>query len=307
MASPSRPFSLPIVDHHAHLQPGTRGLEAVRRFAALGGTHLFLATQAYPPGVPGHLQGYRDQFETTMALAAKLPEAANVIGFPVVAPYPVDLVGQAERLGIEAAEDLQRDALREAARLVEEGRAVALGEVGRAHFPVPPEIREAEDRILREAVALARDVGCPLVLHTEDLDPEGFRGLETLARMEGHSPERLVKHYTRTYRGPQERFGITPSFLAKMPLLRQALTDPGPWFLETDYLDDPARPGAVLSLETIPRRARELWQQGIREGTSLEIEGRLAIPFAEAPRRLYGLSLSRAGAFVFPDPGGRGP
>ncbi len=307
MAPPSRPFPLPIVDHHAHLQPGPRGLDAVRRFAALGGTHLFLATQAYPPGVPGDLEGYRDQFETTIAIAGKVQAETNVTAYPVVAPYPVDLGVQTERLGLPAAEALQRAALRAAARLVEDGQAVALGEVGRAHFPVPPELREAEDRILRDAVGLARDVGCPLILHTEDLDPQGYRGLEALARLEGLSPERLVKHYTRTYRAPAERFGVTPSFLARRPLVRQALADPGPWFLETDYLDDPARPGAVLSLETVPRRARELWEMGMREGSFSEVEGRLTIPFLEGPRRLYGLSLSRPGPFAFPHPAGGGP
>lgn len=307
MAPSSHPFPLPIVDHHAHLHPGAPGLEATRRFAALGGTHLFLATQAYRPGAPGSLEEYREQFETTVAIAAKVQESVSVLTYPVVAPYPVDLIGQAERLGLTSAEDLQRRALREAARFVEEGRAVALGEVGRAHFPVPEGVREAQERVLREAVALARDVGCPLVLHTEDLDGEGYRGLEALARQEGLSPERLVKHYTRTYRDPKERFGITPSFLAKRPLVRQALTDPGPWFLETDYLNDPQRPGAVLSLETVPRRARELWEEETGAGSPADRERQLAIPFVEAPRRLYGLSFSRPEPFRFGEPGGGGP
>jgi TatD-related deoxyribonuclease len=307
MAPPSDPFPLPIVDHHAHLRPGPSGLEAARRFAALGGTHLFLATQSYGPGVPGSLEEYREQFETTLDIAKKVQETASVSTYPVVAPYPVDLLAQAERLGLAAAEELQRQALREAARLVEEGRAVALGEVGRAHFPIPEKVQQSQAQVLREAVALARDVGCPVVLHTEDLDGEGFRGLEALARQEGLSPERLVKHYARKYWGPVERFGITPSFLAKRPLVRQALADPGPWFLETDYLDDPGRPGAVLSLETVPRRVRELWEEVPGGSPSGELERRLAIPFVEAPRRLYGLSLSRPSPFRFTGPGGGDP
>ena len=307
MAPPSQPFPHPIVDHHAHLRPGAAGLEAARRFAALGGTHLFLATQTYHLTAPGSVEEYREQFETTVAIAGKVQEETPVLTYPVVAPYPVDLLAQAERLGLVAAEELQRKALREAAHLVEEGRAVALGEVGRAHFPVPTEIQEAQGRILREAVALARDLGCPLVLHTEDLDAEGYRGLAALARQEGLSPERLVKHYARAYGAPQERFGITPSFLAKRTLVRQALTDPGPWFLETDHLDDPARPGAVLSLETIPRRVRELWQGTTGEAPTDALARQLAIPFVEAPRRLYGLALSRPGPFPFIDPGRRNP
>jgi TatD-related deoxyribonuclease len=300
MEPASVPFPLPIVDHHMHLRPGPAGLESVRRFAAAGGTDLFLATQDYGPGPPTTREGYREQFDLTVELARRVERECGVRAHPVVAPYPVDLLRQAETLGILRAEALQLEAMSLAASYVEDERAVALGEVGSAHFPVDARTSEALERILRAAIGMARDLGCPLVLHTEELLPEGYRRLGGMAGQEGISPDHLVKHYARPYRPPTERFGITPSFLARKEVLREALADPGPWFLETDYLDDPARPGAVMSLETVPKRVRELWRAASTEGEREGLVRSLSIPFVEGPQKLYGLDLRRPEPFHFP-------
>ncbi|MGI0156215.1 MAG: hypothetical protein ACREDE_08840, partial [Thermoplasmata archaeon] len=62
------PRGLPVVDHHCHLSPSGEGVGAARRFHAAGGTHLFLATQNYGPGVPTSVGDYARQFETTEQL-----------------------------------------------------------------------------------------------------------------------------------------------------------------------------------------------------------------------------------------------
>lgn len=297
MPAGSQPFDLPIVDHHAHLRPGPSGLDAARRFARAGGTHLFLTTQNYLDHPPTTLDDYREQFATTLAIAQGVRADTGLEIYCVLAPFPVDLVNAAPSIGLEAAETLQRQALRLAADLVLDDQAVALGEVGRAHFPVDPPIAEALDRVLVAALETARDVGCPAVLHTEDLEAEGYRDIALHARNVGFSLDRLVKHYARTYRPPAERVGIIPSFLAKREVLLDALADPGPWFLETDFLDDPSRPGTVLPLETIPRRVRWLAQQKLDlSGSGGEgWDSRLAIPFVSSPKKVYGLDLERKG------------
>jgi TatD-related deoxyribonuclease len=53
--------------------------------------------------------------------------------------------------------------------------------------------------------------------------------------------------------------------------------------METDYLDDPDRPGAVLGPKTVPRRVSWLREQ------SHEAAVRRA--HVEAPRRVYDLEL----------------
>ena len=276
------PRGLPIVDHHCHLSPFGEGVAAARRFRSAGGTHLFLATQNYGPGVPRSVDDYLRQFETTEALGRRIHDETGVVVYNVVAPYPIDLVSAAPDLGPEGALAVHRAALDLAGRWVREGRAVALGEVGRAHFPVAPEIATAIEAAFRHALQVAREVGCPLIVHSADLDRAGFLELAERAREAGLPPGRVVKHYARTRLPADEREGVVPSYLARRDLLRSALHDPGPWFLETDFLDDPARPGAVLDLATVPRRARAIAEE------SANAEDQLSVPFVESVEKVYG-------------------
>ena len=279
------PRDLPIVDHHCHLSPSGEGVAAARRFHALGGTHLFLATQNYAPNVPRSLDEYRTQFETTERLARRVHEETRVVVFPVVAPYPIDLIHAAPLIGAGPAVELQERALDLAGAWVKERRAVALGEVGRPHFPVAAELAPLVERALGHAFRVAHDVGCPLVVHSGDLDADGFRELAGLARAAGVPPDRVVKHYSRQRVVATERDGIVPSYLARRELVRQVKEDPGPWFLETDFLDDPARPGAVLDLGTVPRRALAIAEEGPASAA------RLVVPFVDSVARVYGLEL----------------
>lgn len=276
------PRGLPVVDHHCHLSPDGEGVAAAARFRAAGGTHLFLATQNYARRPLVSLDDYRTQFDTTVRLARRVREETGVEVYPVVAPYPIDLIEAANSLGLAGALELHRAALDLAGTCVREHLAVALGEVGRPHFPVEAELRTAGDRAFAHALAVARDVDCPVVVHSADLDPEGYRRLAEEARRAGVPEHHVVKHYARRRAALEDRAGIAASYLARRELAREVLPDPGPWFFETDFLDDPARPGAVLDLETVPRRAR--W---LAEGTPGAAE-RLWGPFVESVEKVYG-------------------
>ncbi|HZY91811.1 MAG TPA: TatD family hydrolase [Thermoplasmata archaeon] len=277
------PPDLPLVDHHCHLSPTGEGVEAARRFRRAGGTHLFLATQNYTRIPPTRLETYRDQFATTEELARRVASEAGVIAHPVVAPFPVDLVQAESGLGLRAATELHLAALDLAGREVSEHRAVALGEVGRPHFPVPASVAEACESVFIHALEVGRDVGCPVVVHSEDLDAGGYRALAHLASRVGFPLGKLVKHYARTVASPEVRMGVVPSYLARKETAAASLEFPGPWFWETDFLDDPSRPGAVLDLATIPRRATAL------AGDPHAVE-RLWVPFVESIQKVYGFT-----------------
>jgi TatD-related deoxyribonuclease len=258
------------------------GVRAVERFRAAGGTHLFLATQNYEGSVPLALESYARQFEVTEFLARKAREEVGVRVYPVVAPYPIDLIGASTKLGAGAALELYCSALDLAGRWVREKKAVALGEVGRPHFPVSEEVAGIVEKAFRHALEVARDSDCPVVVHSSDLSPEGLRSLAAEARAAGLRPDRVVKHYARSRVAPGSTDGVAPSYLARRELAREVVNDPGPWFFETDYLDDPKRPGAVLDLTTVPRRAH-----AIAEATEGGAD-RLWVPFVESVERVYG-------------------
>ncbi len=222
------------------------------------------------------------QFEMTEALAGKVRAEAGIEVYVVVAPYPVDLVVAAPLLGLASALDLQRQALDLAGSWVLDHRAVALGEVGFPHFEVPTNVQEAAGLAFDHALAVARDVDCPVIVHSADLAPEEYRSLALRGERAGVPPRRIVKHYARTRVPLRERGGVAASYLARRDLAREALGDPGPWFLETDFLDDPARPGAVLDLATVPRRAHALAE------ASAEGVERLRVPFVDSVEAVYG-------------------
>ncbi len=275
---------LPVVDHHCHLSTAGEGAWAAARFRDAGGTHLFLATQNYEGTVPTDLEAYRRQFETTERLARQVREIAGVVAYVVVAPYPIDLLGAATHLGTEAALELHLRALDLAGRWVRERRAVALGEVGWPHFEVDPALAAAARTAFGHALEVAHDVGCPAVVHSPDLDAAGWEELAGAARKAGLPPHRLVKHYARTRRPAGIAPDVVPSYLARRELVDAVCDEAGPWFLETDFLDDPRRPGAVLDLATVPRRAVAAAR------ASAGVGDRLAIPFVRSVQEVYGLT-----------------
>ena len=282
------PADLPVVDHHCHLSPGGEGVEAARRFQRQGGTHLFLTTHNWNHRPLRSVDDYRAQFEEIEELGRRIRADTHVATSLVVAPYPVDLLETSDALGLGEAVEVQMQSLDLAGRWIREHRAVALGEVGWPHFPIPEDRQKAARQVFQHALEVARDVGCPAVVHSGDLTAEGYAAMAGLAHAAGLSPERVIKHYARTYLPMDERSGITPSFLARREAFAEALADDGPWFLETDFLDDPRRPGAVLDIATVPRRAA--WIARERP----ELLDRLRIPFVESVRKVYGFTPERA-------------
>ena len=62
-----------------------------------------------------------------------------------------------------------------------------------------------------------------------------------------------------------------------------------PWGMETDFLDDPRRPGAVLGPKTIPKRTDELCSALLVENGPNDVENLLLKIHSEWPSKLYGL------------------
>ncbi len=63
-----------------------------------------------------------------------------------------------------------------------------------------------------------------------------------------------------------------------------------PWGMETDFLDDPSRPGAVLGPKTIPKRTQELCSRLISDGLEIErVEEILSNVHSKWPKSLYGV------------------
>ena len=274
-----------IFDNHFHLRT-ERWREWVREFLAAGGTHLLLTHAPYDDQPVRSAADYTAVFERTLRTADLVRRETAAKVFVALGPYPVELVHLGESMGLDAAKEALLAGMESAARHVRDGRAVALGEIGRPHFAVTDAVWRASNEVLEHGMRLAKEAGCAVVLHTEDPTAETFAEWAAMADRIGLSPRKVVKHHSAPLVAAGERTGIWPSLLAKEDGVTAALREGTRFLLETDFMDDPKRPGAVLGPATVPRKTR-LW----RERGLLTEEAAHQI-HVENPRRVYGIEVA---------------
>ena len=252
---------LPAYDNHLHLSPSGRNIEALKEFRAAGGTGLTLVTLPYQEVIISEGSDFLRSFGITLSLAEKAKEMTDLKINVSVGPYPVLLIPLAERFGLEKAEKIMMQGMEHAASLVAEGKANSLGEIGRPHFPVDEKIVEASNRILLRGMELAHEVDCPVIIHCESEDYTD-RSLSELAREAGLDPGKVVKHSSPPWVTPEETHGVMPSIPASRSLIREALSKSDRFMLETDFIDDPQKPNAIMAVTSVPKRINGLHQSG---------------------------------------------
>jgi TatD-related deoxyribonuclease len=87
----------------------------------------------------------------------------------------------------------------------------------------------------------------------------------------GLAPGQIIKHFAPPLILPLENFGLMPSVLASRHNIAEASKKGTRFMMETDYIDDPKRPGAVLSPKTVPKRTFELIDHGVFTQEQLQI------------------------------------
>jgi TatD-related deoxyribonuclease len=275
----------PILDNHVHLQPTGRGYEAVLEFQKAGGTHLILSHlphKGFPIRMPENFKG---QYEVTLDLAKQARKKTEVEIFVTLGPYPVELIRLAERMPMDLAVDIMKEGMNMAGEYVREGKAIALGEIGRPHFPVSEEIMAASNEIMRYGMEIAKEIGCAVVLHTESGTPDVCKDLAQIAINEGFPLNRLVKHYSPAIIKEKDNHGLFPSVLASKKNIEGAIPQGTRFMMETDYLDDPRRPGAVLGIKTVPKRTKALLEGGLLD------ENDAYVIHKENPEKVYGITI----------------
>ncbi len=224
-------------------------------------------------------------YDITLKMAERCRSETSVGVDVTVGPYPVLLIHLAEKQGLDKAIEIMKAGMESAQRLVLDGKAVGIGEIGRPHFPVPLEISEASNQIMSYGMQLAKEAGCPVVLHTESATPENMREFAGMADKVGLPRNKVVKHYSPPLVLEAENSGLFPSVLAKKESTIEALGKGSRFLLETDYLDDLRRPGAVLSITTVPKRTTSLLQSGqMTEEQAFKIH-------VDNPQEVYGISV----------------
>jgi TatD-related deoxyribonuclease len=279
-------MSFPVLDNHIHLQPSGKNIEALREFSNAGGTHVVLSQLPYDEIQIKEEKDFRASYQITLDIAERARKETDVGVFVSVGPYPVLLIDLAEKHGLSKATDIMKAGMDTAGKLVEEGKAIAIGEIGRPHFPVSPEILQASNDIMRYGMEVASEVGCAVVLHTESATPEAMKEIARIADVAGLERGKVVKHYCPPLILEEENHGLFPSVLASRTAITEALQKGTRFMMETDYLDDLSRPGAVMSITTVPKRTKSLMNsKSVSEETILRIH-------KDNPQKVYGIEIN---------------
>jgi TatD-related deoxyribonuclease len=256
--------NIPVTDNHIHVDPlnGEGPIDVANKFHRAGGSCMIV------PNKPTWTVNENCTFQNAMELVIEHVEDINkktdVKAFAVVGAHPAELSRRVKAgMDVDAAELLMQKALKTAQKLVLEGKAVAIGEVGRPHYEVSPLELEAHNRLIIYAMELAKDAGCPVQLHTETAGSEQFLEFAEMADKVKISRNKVIKHFSGAYVLKTENHGLTPSLIATKDVVKEGLQKGKIFLMETDYLDDKTRPGAVLGPKTVPRRTHELIRQGL--------------------------------------------
>lgn len=251
-----------IFENHLHLRRDGRYIEAVKEFAKADGTHLVLTQYPMPERVLAE-KSYVPLYTDTLRMAEEIMATVPVTVFTVVGPYPVDYLTFRDVIGRDQAILLMKKGMDEAAGLCREHRCIAIGEIGRPHFPVAAEIIRDSNEILQYGMRRAAEVGVPVVLHTESTTPVHCKEFVDLGRAVGLRANAIVKHFSPPLITSKENFGLMPSVLSSKKNIVTALTKGSRFLMETDYIDDPRRPGAVLGPATVPTLTKTLLERGV--------------------------------------------
>lgn len=272
-----------VFDNHLHLRRDGRFLDAVIDFKKAGGTH-FVLCQLPMTELVIRDESYTSCFQETLKIAEEIRSKIDIGVFVTVGPYPVDYLVLREKFGRDQAVQIMKAGMDYAAVLCEEQRCIAIGEIGRPHFPVDEQALNDSNEILFYGMKKAKDVNVPVVLHTESTTSDQCRELVEMGKKAGLPAHRIVKHYSPPLILKSENHGLMPSVLASKKNILAALGKGTRFMMETDYIDDPQRPGAVLGPKTVPKRTVELMEKGVlNERQAYEIHTR-------NPAETYGIN-----------------
>ncbi len=285
----------PIFDQHLHLDRNNRFLDAVSDFSKSGGTAIMLVHKPeFSRSLPTDRQGYEKVYSETISMAEEIRRNFDLEVGVALGPHPVTWETQIANLGLKKSTELHLEAVSLALEHIDSGTANCLGEVGRPHYPVAEEVWEEANEMLLEVLSMASSAKTSVQLHVEDNDDVTCHELSQLCRSAGLPLDRAIRHYAPPNVSAEFTHGLSATVNVGKgsiaTLTETANRAISPWGMETDFLDDKNRPGAVLGPKTVPKRTQELASSLLSSGwKESKVESLLQNIHSDWPESLYGL------------------
>ncbi|MCS7139805.1 MAG: TatD family hydrolase [Candidatus Nezhaarchaeota archaeon] len=253
-----------VTDNHAHANPlrGLGFLEVGRRFREEGGIAIVFAplpSWHYSITISSP-EGFKRVYEVVLR---GVEEALDYLkALAVLGVHPAEIVSLTEVFGAEKAQEIAKKAMDMAGEYVSNGLAIGLGEVGRPHYKAPEVAVRVCNEVLEYSLELAKDLSCPVHLHLERGD-EGLKDVMKKVQSVGINPSLVVIHHAE----PKiigRCGGLTPSIPRRGRNLEKAFMRKKLNFVvESDFIDDPKRPGVVAYPWTIALDIAWMIRQGL--------------------------------------------
>tara|TARA_B100001093_G_scaffold339830_1_gene324603 strand:- start:1728 stop:2606 length:879 start_codon:yes stop_codon:yes gene_type:complete len=264
----------PILDQHMHLDRNNRYLSAISEFINSGGTAINLVHKPNFSDLPLTISDYQLAYDDTIDMAREIREKFGIKVSVILGPHPVSWEKQVHTIGLQESTFLHLQAVKLAIKYISSGEAVCLGEVGRPHYPVSLEIWDAANDLLLEIMKLAAEAKISIQLHVEDDGEKTYSDLAKLCDMASLPRHLAIRHYAPANIDSEFTHGLSVTVsVGKDSISKIVESLPNCnsyWGMETDYLDDKNRPGAVLGPKTIPKRTNQLIEKLGESGYSKE-------------------------------------
>ena len=260
-------------DAHCHSNP-VRGLGASKiaeRFRKSGGwfiSLISLSPWSYAIDFTG-LDSYKEAVDIHLR-ECKAAEEAGMRVACIAGMHPADIDRLIDRYRLDPLEALELglQVIDYVASLCKEGVLDGIGEVGRQHYRTSPERVAMAEVIMERAIEYARDYGCIVHLHLENqgrITAELVHRRVSVLGLPSNSRARLVFHHARP---DLAREALNRGYPASVPGLPRVLEytfkslEPD-YMIESDFIDDPARPGVVIYPWEMARNQARLQAKGL--------------------------------------------
>ena len=284
---------LPLCDNHAHTNPmiGIGPKELARRFRREGGVFIVIvALLTWSLNLtPGDLESVRKMYDVTIE-SARIINEEGVRSVAVIGLHPAEGYELLRRgWFMEEVKNFMMKGIDLAAEYVRDGKAMGIGEIGRPHWDVPPQVMDLFNELIMYGLGVAKDVGAIVHLHLERNGVTTASSIVDMVRRVGNKPYSVVMHHAQPIAIDT---AFTNNVMPSIPMGRKGEFEEaikhGPGFVvESDFIDDPKRPGAVIPPWTLVRKLRNYVSNGIINEDFLH---RLCVENIE---RIYGIEIAK--------------
>lgn len=267
--------SLLFSDAHTHTNP-VRGLGAIKiaeRFKKEGGWFMALVSLS-PWSYALNFEGFKS-YKDVIEILLRECKSAEEVGLKIACfsgfhPSDIDTLIDKYKMDPIDVLKLGLKVIDYVADLCKNGVLDGIGEVGRQHYKTLPERVVISEFILRKALEYAKDYGCKVHMHLEN---EGFITIELIVEelieigisdVSKISNKLLFHHFKPSMTKEASRKGFPSTLPGLLKVLEFAFKELKPeYMIESDHIDDPARPGSVVYPWEMIRSEKILLKKGI--------------------------------------------